>query len=77
MKTQSKHRLIPGIVKQVLIALGYGLVGGIAVAVILYVYELQSRPALGPWHTADLDEEFHAGLPKDAVKTLADYLRLE
>lgn len=74
---RSKHHLIAGIVKQVLIALGYGLVGGIAVAVVLYVYELQSRPPLGPWHTADLDEEFRAGLAKDSVKTLDDYLRLE
>jgi alpha-beta hydrolase superfamily lysophospholipase len=64
------------ILKHIVAAIGYGLVGGFILGLILYVYYLQNRPPLKAWHTIELDEEF--GAPRAGeVKDLAGYLRLE
>ena len=64
------------ILKHIAAAIGYGLVGGFILGLVLYVYYLENRPQLKPWHTVELDEEFRA--PRGGeVKDLAGYLRLE
>ncbi|MBW2193522.1 MAG: alpha/beta hydrolase, partial [Deltaproteobacteria bacterium] len=61
-------------IKHVGKALGYGIIGGCAVLVVVFVLYLESRPDLKVWHTADLDAEFTAG---DSVRSFADYLLME
>ena len=38
----------------------YGALCTVAVLVVGYLYYLQERPDLKPWHTANLDAEFRA-----------------
>jgi len=64
------------IVKHLLLALTYGLLGSFVVIVGLYVYQLESRPDLKVWHRAALDAEFHAGLAGE-ITTLEQYLQRE
>jgi hypothetical protein len=54
----------------------YGSLGVLGTAIGLYVYALEQRPDLKPWHLADLDQEFEA---KDSQEgfDFADYLDLE
>ena len=64
------------IIKHLLLALTYGLLGSFIVIVGLYVYQLESRPDLKVWHQAALDVEFHAGLAGE-ITTLEQYQQRE
>ena len=64
------------LVKHLLLALTYGLLGSFIVIVGLYVYQQESRPDLKVWHRADLGAEFHAGLA-EKITTLEQYLQRE
>ena len=64
------------LMKHLLLALIYGLLGSFVVVVGLYVYQQESRPDLKVWHRADLDAEFHAGLAGE-ITTLEQYLQRE
>ena len=64
------------VMKHLLLALTYGLLGSFIVIVGLYVYQLESRPDLKVWHRAALDAEFHAGLAGE-ITTLEQYLQRE
>jgi len=63
-----------GIIKRVVKAAVYGLVGGFTVLLIAVVLYLNSRPDLKVWHQADLDAEFTEDSP---VHSFAEYLALE
>ena len=67
-----KHFLI-GTVKHTLKALGYGIAGGAAVMIVVFVLQLERRPDLKVWHTVELDAEFTA----DRAKSFEDYLSIE
>jgi alpha-beta hydrolase superfamily lysophospholipase len=67
-------RFLFGTVKQVARALGYGLVGGFLVLVVLFVVVLERRADLEIWHTIRLEEEFTADSP---VTSLDGYLTIE
>ena len=67
-----KHFLL-GTAKHTLKALGYGIVGGIAVLIVVFVLQLERRPDLKVWHEVELDAEFTA----DGVKSFEDYLSIE
>ncbi len=60
--------------KHIVRALLYGITGGCAVLVVVFVLYLESRPDLKVWHTADLDTEFTA---ESSVRSFADYLVME
>ncbi|MDJ0779933.1 MAG: alpha/beta hydrolase [Gammaproteobacteria bacterium] len=60
--------------KRLLVAVSYGLLGSIVVLVGLYIYQQQNRPDLKLWHRAVLDAEFHADL---AINDIEAYLELE
>jgi alpha-beta hydrolase superfamily lysophospholipase len=64
------------VLKHLLAALAYGLLGGMIVVVGAYVYQQENRPDLKLWHRAVLDAEFHAGLAGEII-TIDDYLQLE
>mgnify|MGYP001555757934 CR=1 FL=1 len=64
------------LLKHLLMALAYGLLGSFIVVAGLYIYQQESRPDLKVWHRADLDAEFHAGLAGE-INTLAQYLQRE
>ncbi|MBW2556432.1 MAG: alpha/beta hydrolase, partial [Deltaproteobacteria bacterium] len=67
-----KHFLL-GAAKHTLKALGYGIAGGVAVMIVVFVLQLERRPDLKIWHTAELDAEFTA----DAAESFEDYLSIE
>lgn len=67
-----KHFLL-GTVKHTLKALGYGIAGGVAVMMVVFVLQLERRPDLKVWHTVDLDAEFTA----DGAESFEDYLSIE
>jgi alpha-beta hydrolase superfamily lysophospholipase len=62
------------VLKHLLLAVAYGLLGSFIVIVGAYVYMQENRPDLKVWHRAELDAEFHAGLEINAID---DYLQLE
>ena len=64
------------IVKHLLFALCSGIGGALIAAVVGYGFYLDDRPDLSPWHTIDLDEEYHAERSGD-VADLPAYLQLE
>ena len=64
------------VLKQLLLALTYGLLGSAIVVVGAYIYTQENRPDLKVWHRAVLDAEFHAGLA-DEITTIDAYLQLE
>jgi alpha-beta hydrolase superfamily lysophospholipase len=64
------------VLKHLLLALTYSLLGSVIVVIGAYVYQQESRTDLNVWHRADLDAEFHAGLA-DEIKTLDAYLKRE
>jgi alpha-beta hydrolase superfamily lysophospholipase len=68
--------MILRVVKHLLLALTYGLLGSVIVVIGAYVYHQESRTDLNVWHRADLDAEFHAGLA-DEIQTLDAYLQRE
>jgi len=70
-----KLRVYPlSIFKHFFKALAYGLIGGLIVLIVAFVYYLDSRPDLHVWHEEILDEEFKAG---SAIQDLEGYLALE
>lgn len=62
------------IFKQLFKSLTYGLIGGLIVLIVVFVYYLDSRPDLNVWHEEILDEEFKAG---SSIQDLEGYLALE
>ena len=50
------------VLRHLLFAVIYGLLGSCIVLVGVYVYLQQNRPDLKVWHRAELDAEFHADL---------------
>jgi len=68
------RKLAFGIIRRVVKAIIYGLVGGFTVLVIGAVLYLNSRPELKVWHQADLDAEFTKESP---IHSFDEYLALE
>lgn len=66
--------IVIGSTKHFLFALGYGLLGIIAAALFGAVWTLNDRPALKPWHTTQLKEEYHQQM---GFKGFDEYLQLE
>jgi alpha-beta hydrolase superfamily lysophospholipase len=62
------------LLKRILKALAYGAVGALVVLIVVFVIYLDSRPDLGPWHQADLDEEFTA---ESEASSFSAYMQLE
>ncbi|MFZ9037555.1 MAG: alpha/beta hydrolase [Gammaproteobacteria bacterium] len=62
------------VLKHLLFAVTYGLLGCVIVLVGAYVYQQENRPDLKIWHRAELDTEFHAGIELNDIDA---YLRLE
>ncbi len=62
------------VLKHLLLAVAYSLLGSVIVLVGLYVYQQENRPDLKVWHRAELDAEFHAGLD---INDIDAYLQLE
>ena len=61
-------------IRHVIRALGYGVIGAVLVLTAVFVLYLNSRADLEIWHVAELDEEFNAD---SGLGTFADYLALE
>ena len=68
------RRLATGLVKHIIKALLYGVVGAFLVILTGAVVYLDSRPDLKIWHTAELDAEFTT---ESDVHSFSDYLALE
>jgi alpha-beta hydrolase superfamily lysophospholipase len=68
------NHIIWGSAKHVMRALLYGVIGGVVVAIVFLVLQLNSRPDLKVWHTAHMDEEFTAD---SGVESFSEYLALE
>ena len=66
--------IFPGLVRELLRFLAYGLLGSFIVALVVYIHFLNGRPDLSVWHLADLDEEYT--LESD-VSDFDQYLALE
>jgi alpha-beta hydrolase superfamily lysophospholipase len=62
------------VLKHLIRALAYGLVGGFLVLIVVFVYYLESQPDLHVWHEEILDEEFQAG---SSIQDLEAYRVLE
>jgi len=67
-------RALKATILHTLRALLYGLAGGLLVLIVAAVFELNSRPDLKVWHTAELDEEFTAD---SGIENFDQYLELE
>jgi len=67
-------RLVYDSLKQILRALGYGIVGGLVVAIAGLVFVLERRPDLEVWQSVHLDEEFTAD---SGIESFGDYIALE
>jgi hypothetical protein len=67
-------RIVNHVVKLVLRALGYGLLGSFISALIVYIIFLERQTDLSIWHHADLDEEFTVS---SNVSSFDQYLALE
>jgi alpha-beta hydrolase superfamily lysophospholipase len=66
--------IFPGVVRELLRFLAYGLLGSFIVALVVYIHFLNGRPDLSVWHLANLDEEYT--LESD-VSDFNQYLALE
>jgi len=64
------------LLKHVALFVVYGTLCTVATLVVAYLYYLQQRPDLKPWHTANLDAEFRAA-DAATVETLDDYRHVE
>jgi alpha-beta hydrolase superfamily lysophospholipase len=64
------------IIKHLLLAIGYGLLGVAITLLIVYGTYLQNRPGLKPWHTVNLDEEFTTG-KAESIQSFEEYIKLE
>jgi len=67
-------RILWGTTKGVARALGYGLVGGFVVLLILFVRHLEGRPDLKVWHKSELSADFTAG---SSVENFEEYFAIE
>ncbi len=65
---------LTSLARELLRLIGYGLLGSVIVALVVYVRLLESRPDLSVWHHADLDEEFTVDAE---VSDFDQYLALE
>lgn len=62
--------------RNILLAIAYTVLGSLLGSIILYIYAMQNRPDLFPWHQVYLRQEFStSSLSK--VKSFSDYLSLE
>ena len=52
---------LTGLIRRSVMAVFYSSLGATAVALFVFVYYLNNRTDLAPWHLVDLDEEFQAG----------------
>jgi len=59
---------VRSLLKHFVLFIVYGALCSSATLIIVYLYHLQSRPELSPWHTASLDTEFR---PTDAPSVKA------
>lgn len=64
------------LLKHLLLFVLYGTLGVLATVIGLYIYLLEQRPDLQPWHLADLDREFTAERAREGFD-FSDYLALE
>ncbi len=64
------------LLKHGLLFLSYGAICSIAVLVFIYIHQLQTRPELRVWHTAELQEEFTVDYAS-TINTFAVYQQLE
>jgi len=62
--------------KKVLVISAYTVFGAVLGILILYVYLMQNRPDLHPWHTLSLEEEFTIKSTAK-IKTFPEYLAQE
>jgi alpha-beta hydrolase superfamily lysophospholipase len=62
------------LIKHIIKALIYGIIGGLLVLVIISIMFLENRPELKVWHQVELNAEFRADSP---VKSFEDYLDME
>jgi len=67
-------RFTLSIVKAVVKALGYGIVGAFIVLIVIFILHLEDRPDLKVWHEAELDAEFTAGT---STRSFQEYLAIE
>jgi pimeloyl-ACP methyl ester carboxylesterase len=66
--------LLLGSARHVIRALGYGLIGGVAVAITAVILTLNGRPDLETWHKVRLDREFSVDTK---LNTFTEYLANE
>lgn len=64
------------LIKRLVLMALYTVLGSVLGAVSLYIYTMNDRPDLHPWHTEKLDEEFTAKKSNE-VTTFEGYLALE
>ena len=67
---------ITDVLKKVLAISAYTVFGAVLGIIILYVYLMQNRPDLHPWHTLNLEEEFTIK-STSKIKTFPEYLAQE
>lgn len=67
---------ISRVLKKILSVSAYTLSGTLLGAFILYIYMMQNRPDLHPWHIISLEEEFTVK-HSSSVKSFSGYLELE
>lgn len=72
----TEQKNVVRILKHILLALGYGLLGVVVALVVVYLKNAASGPDLKPWHQIELDEEFSVSADK-TVPDLAAFLDLE
>ena len=65
-----------GTIRKLVVFLFSAVAGSVVTVVAMYIWMLQSRPDLKPWHRATLDTEFRA-TDAASVRTLEDYLQVE
>lgn len=64
------------LLRHLLLALGYGVLGVAVTLVAVYIWNAASGPELKPWHEAELDAEFTAAMA-DGTPDLEAYMALE
>ena len=67
---------ITDVLKKILAISAYTIFGMILGIIILYIYLMQNRPDLHPWHTLNLEEEFTIK-STSKIKTFPEYLAQE
>ncbi len=62
--------------RKILSIILYTFLGSILGAIIFYIYIMQNRPDLSPWHRISLQQEFNQGKLTE-INTFKEYLKLE